>query len=89
MSTTWRKEIELAMHKVEDSFENMEHSTLTCEELDKPFDDCFGGTHGEPFTLWTKDFVYFPLCYEGAEWAGSAPRWPCDIAMRHQGGGMI
>ena len=32
------------------------------------------------------NWVYFPICYDGAEWVGHAPRNPCDIAMEHQGG---
>ncbi len=45
-----------------------------------------GGEQGQPFTVWTERRVYFPLCYDGAEWVGSAPRDPCDEALRHQGG---
>ena len=40
---------------------------------------------GKSFTAWTKKYVYFPVCYEGVEWVGRAPRSPCDIATKHQG----
>lgn len=59
--------------------------TLTEEELDIPFDDGYGGTEGKPFTLWTKNRVYFPVQYDGAEWVDSVPRNPCDEATKHLG----
>jgi hypothetical protein len=31
--------------------------------------------------------VYFPACYDGAEWVGSVSRNPDGKATRHQGGG--
>lgn len=52
-----------------------------------PFDGGYGSPEGCPFTLWTVDFVYFPICYDGAEWVGSAPRNPRNEASGHQGGG--
>lgn len=61
--------------------------TLSPAAMSWPFDSGFGGTCGEPFTAWTRDRVYFPVCYDGAEWVGSAPRHPCDEATEHVGGG--
>ena len=61
--------------------------TLTEQELDVRFDPSYGGTNGKPFTAWTSSHVYFPICYDGAEWCGSAPRHPCAEALNHQGGG--
>lgn len=61
--------------------------TLTNDELDIEFYSDYGSPNGLPFTAWTKNRVYFPVCYDGAEWVGSAPRDPCDIATKHQGGG--
>lgn len=55
--------------------------------LDYNFDDGFGGTEGMPFTAWTEQRVYFPACYDGAEWIESVPRSPCDEATKHIGGG--
>lgn len=55
--------------------------------LDVTFDSSYGGTEGHAFTAWTKDWVYFPICYDGSEWVGWAPRNPCSTAMHHQGGG--
>ena len=61
-------------------------TTLTEEGLNKEFDDGYGGSEGEPFTAWGEKYVYFPVVYDGAEWAGSAPRNPCDEKCYHVGG---
>ncbi len=62
-------------------------TTLTDEELHKKFDTGFGGVEGIAFTAWGENYVYFPVCYDGAEWVGSAPRNPCDVKCAHVGGG--
>jgi len=82
MMTSWRKEIQDAMGKDE----KIIACTLSDKELDREFDAGYGGSEGQPFTAWSETYVYFPICYDGAEWAGRAPRNPCDIAMKHQGG---
>lgn len=61
--------------------------TLTPEQMAVKFDSGFGGTNGAPFTAWGKNWVYFPICYDGAEWVGHAPRFPGHDGMDHQGGG--
>jgi len=66
--------------------EDIIHCTLSEEELNTPFDSGFGGTEGKSFTAWSENWVFFPICYDGAEWVGRAPRNPCDIVMGHQGG---
>ena len=40
---------------------------------------------GDGSTAWTKTRVFFPVCYDGAEWVGSAPRNPSDEVTEHQG----
>jgi len=87
MKTTWREELTNVLKSNGDSFQDIIHCTLDDAGLDKAFDPGYGGTEGEPFTAWTAGYVYFPLCYDGSEWVGSAPRNPCDIALDHQGGG--
>lgn len=47
----------------------------------------YGTAEGPPFTLWTKDRIYFPVQYDGSEWISSVPRNPCDESTEHQGGG--
>ena len=60
--------------------------TLTEHQLLEEFDGGYGSEQGAPFTAWGKDWVYFPICYDGAEWVGHAPRNPCVTSMEHQGG---
>lgn len=85
--TTWRAQITHEFYANRDSWEDVVHCTLSDSELDTEFNDGWGVTNGQPFTLWTENYVYFPICYDGAEWVGSAPRHPCDEALHHQGGG--
>jgi hypothetical protein len=80
MPTTWRKEIKKAGGK------KLLACTLSEEGMDVESDNGFGVSEGKPFTAWDKTYVYFPVCYDGAEWAGRVPRDPCDIATTHQGG---
>lgn len=60
--------------------------TLTDEEMNIDFDDGYGGTEGMVFTAWSEKYVYFPVCYDGAEWVGRAPRNICDEPTNHCGG---
>jgi hypothetical protein len=47
----------------------------------------FGGMEGCKFTAWSKEWVYFPVTYDGSEWVGRVPRNPCAISTEHFGGG--
>jgi hypothetical protein len=85
METTWRLEILSTLVYTGDSIEDIEF-TLTDEELDVEFDGGYGGSEGKHFTGWSKDWVYFPVVYDGSEWVGYAPRNPNGKATRHQGG---
>jgi len=84
--TNWKKEIEARMKLNYDRWIDVE--AFTPVEAFAPtspwwlveFDDEFGGIQVPPFTLWTKHFVYFPICYDELKWCGSVPRNPCDIA---------
>lgn len=80
--TTWRKEINNALPEGE----SIIACTLSEKELDIEFDDSYGGTEGLPFTAWSENCVFFPLCYDGSEWCGLAPRNPCGAKLEHQGG---
>jgi hypothetical protein len=79
METTWRK-------KIAEFGDTIIACTLSDEELDAEFDDGFGCPEGMPFTAWSERYVYFPVCYDGAERVGRAPRNPCDEANDHVGG---
>ena len=66
-------------------YNNMEEA---CKDgFDKEFDGGFGGAEGEPFTVWTNKFVYFPTCYDGAEWVSKVRRNPFKDSTTHVGGG--
>jgi hypothetical protein len=84
--TTWRKMLTKTFEETGDSWDNLEDTTLTEDQLDTEFYSGFGGSEGCPFTLWTRDWVYFPIVYDGAEWPGYAPRNPNGVATEHWGG---
>lgn len=85
--TCWKDEIEKVMKAVGDDWGNVVYSTLSEEEANREFDCGFGGTKGVPFTLWTKDRVYFPVVYDGAEWAACVPRNPIHGHVTYHVGG--
>ena len=83
---SWRQLIGEALEGNGESWADVVGQTPTDADLDKEFDAGFGSPEGCAFTLWTRENVYFPICYDGAESVGSAPRNPCDKALSHQGG---
>lgn len=84
---SWKSMISEHMKEFGESFDDLVECTIDDEELSREFYDGYGGEEGSPFTLWTNNRVYFPVCYDGAEWVGSAPRNPCNESCRHFGGG--
>ncbi len=85
--TTWRKLIEQELSKNKESWKDvLTTSPKDHKWLDYYFDDDFGSIEGEPFTIWTKNKVYFPVCYDGSEWVGSVSRNPDDKPTDHIGG---
>jgi hypothetical protein len=84
---TWRDLITRAMDESGDDWTKKVHMVPMTLDLDNEFDDGYGGTEGAPFTLWTVDRVYFPVCYDGSEWVASVPRNPCNKVTSHIGGG--
>lgn len=85
MKTNWRKLIEVELKKQEESWVDVVSCTLLEKELDEEFDGGFGAPEGKPFTLWTHDRVYFPVCYDGAEWVSSVSRLPDAVPTEHVG----
>jgi len=85
-TSTWRKEITLALKANNEKWGDIIVCTLTTDQCDEEFDGGFGCVEGKAFTVWTARNVYFPICYDGSEWAGSAPRNPSDKETQHQGG---
>lgn len=101
MSTTWREQIIEKMKEHGESWDDVEManigeidwytdelSSIGKDELfDEKFDNGYGGTNGKQFLVWTKNRVYYPICYDGAEWASSAPRNPTKgLIQKHDGG---
>ena len=84
--TNWKELIEFEMKEKGETFADVVECTLTEEGLMKMFDCGFGGEEGVPFTLWTTNRVYFPICYDGAEWVGSVSRNPDGKPTHHLGG---
>ncbi len=79
----WHDELKKEFGKRGDDFKKRK-CTLTLKELKQEFEEDCNQTQGRPFTAWGKKYVYFPLEYDGAEWIGYAPRYPCDEICKHQ-----
>jgi len=84
--TTWSRELIEALAGNGETWEDVIETTLTQEEMYSEFDDGFGLAEGCPFTLWTNEYVYFPVQYDGSEWVASVPRNPCNEPTQHIGG---
>lgn len=82
----WKMMIFEEMKVRGETFEDIESNTLTNEEMEIEFHDGYGSSEGKPFTVWTKNTVYFPVVYDGAEWVGSVSRNPDGNPTDHQGG---
>lgn len=85
--TTWREEIRVAMLPHAETLDDIVFNTMSEEQMGTQFDSGYGGTEGIPFTVWTAKRVYFPACYDGAEWVASVSRDPDGFSTDHVGGG--
>ena len=84
---TWRFLLTNAMAEHGESLSDIVANTMSEKEMDKEFYGGFGGTEGCPFTVWTKNRVYFPVVYDGSEWVDSVSRNPDGKPTNHMGGG--
>jgi len=84
---SWKKMLDEEMKNNSESWDDVVSNTMTEEEMVKKFDSGFGSSEGIPFTVWTKESVYFPVVYDGAEWVGRVSRNPDGKPTKHQGGG--
>lgn len=82
----WKKMIDGALQENGESWEDVEANTMSEQDMTKEFNNGYGSINGCPFTIWTKASVYFPLCYDGAEWVGRVSRNPDGKPTEHQGG---
>ena len=82
--TTWRKLLEEEFQIQNDSWKNIVMMAPSDGKwLDYYFDNDSNVIEGVPFTVWTKNRVYFPLSFEGPEWVGSVSKIPNGIATAH------
>jgi hypothetical protein len=84
--TNWKNLLEIAFEERGESWSDVESNTMVDAEMEKQFDNGYGGSEGCAFTVWTRASVYFPLVYDGAEWVGSVARNPDGKPTEHQGG---
>ena len=85
--SNWKTMLTEELNNNGESWSDVEQNTMNEEEMCKEFDSGYGGVEGCPFTVWTKESVYFPVCYDGAEWVGRVSRNPDDKPTDHHGGG--
>lgn len=85
--STWKEMLNSALEENGESWSDVEANTMSEDEMAKNFDSGYGSTEGCSFTVWTKNTVYFPLCYDGSERIGSVSRNPDGRPTAHQGGG--
>jgi hypothetical protein len=84
---SWKILIDRFFDICDDKWENVISCTLTEEQLNKKFNAGYGVEEGRPFTIWTKDHVYFPSCYDGSEDVARVSRNPDGEPTSHVGGG--
>lgn len=75
---TWRQLIKNKMRENGDGWDNVETVNIIDGGLDYTFDAGYGGAEGPAFCLWTRDWVYFPHEYDGAESVHCVPRHPAS-----------
>lgn len=83
---SWEEDLTTLFSQIGDSWDNVEACAPPREHLRTPFNHGFGGSEGCPFTVWTKQHVYFPVVYDGSEWVGFVSRNPDGKPTNHQGG---
>lgn len=54
-------------------------------EMTRDFDDGYRGIGGCAFIAFSEKNVYFPICFDGSEWVGRAPRFFPAEPLGHQG----
>ena len=88
--SNWKEMLETRMAENGESWDDVEASALAEQDRALELNRGVGGVEGAPLTLWTKNHVYFPICYicdDGAAWVGSVSRNPGGKPTQHQGGG--
>lgn len=86
MDTNWKTLVGVALKKAGEDWSDIVANTMSDADMEKEFDDGFGGAEGCAFTIWTTKFVYFPCVYDGAEWVERVSRNHDGIPTEHIGG---
>ena len=83
---TWKDSLTRAMKYRGDRWENIIYVQLS--EVDRGDTAWYDvDLNGVSFIVWTADWVYFPITYDGAEWAEGVPRNPTNgVEASHFGG---
>lgn len=81
---SWKKGLEECFEHTGDTLDDLA-CTLSEDDLILEFDESLGIIQGKPFGAWSKDFVYFPACYDGAEKVAFVPRNPTGRPIEHIG----
>ncbi len=84
MVTNWKNLLLEELKRRGESFEDIVSNTMTDEDMEREFYSGYGDVNGCAFTVWTKNTVYFPLEYDGAEFVGSVSRKPDGKPTKHQ-----
>lgn len=82
---TWAELLTMAMEEHDESLADIVSTTLTEGQMNRKFHPSMPPREGVPFTAWTERRVYFPVCFDGAEWVESVPRRPGDEAVYVEG----
>ena len=83
--TTIRELLEEVFNYTGDSLGTIEYR-LEGLSLDEEWDNGHGASEPDfKFVAWSEKYVYFPLCYDGLFWIGSAPRNPGGSPLLPQG----
>ena len=83
---SWKELILKEMVYYKETWDDVISCTLSQDELNEKFDDMSALEEGSPFTVWTKDRVYFPVTYDGNEDVKSVSRNPDGKPTQHIGG---
>lgn len=84
--TTWRKLLTMEMDFHDETLSDMVGSNNLHLDVkfNAEFDD--GKSEGKPFTVWSKERVYFTCEYDGLRWVDSLSRNPCSEDSEHISG---
>lgn len=85
---TWRHHIIFEMKQRRESWSDVESSAIENEDkLDTDFDTPGFDEKSVSFTIWTKNYVYFPRGYDSGYSCESVPRNPNGEVTDYIGGG--